>query len=50
MVSLVKVAAFDQEAYRVKGIELERQANRLSNLINAKNYVIELDFDSEKYF
>lgn len=50
MISLVKVAAFDPEAYRLKGIEVERQANRLSNLINAKNYSIELDFDSEKYF
>ncbi|MBY0146967.1 DIP1984 family protein [Neobacillus niacini] len=50
MISLVKVAAFDPEAYRLKGIEVERQANRLSNLINAKNYSIELEFDSEKYF
>lgn len=50
MISLMKVAAFDPEAYRLKGIEVERQANRLSNLINAKNYSIELDFDSEKYF
>ena len=48
--SLVKVAMFDPEVYRVKGLELERQANRLSNLINAKNYAIELDFDGEKYF
>jgi hypothetical protein len=49
-VSFVRVATFDPESYRVKGIEIERQANRLSNLINAKNYSIELDFDSEKYF
>ena len=48
--SLVKVATFDPESYRVKGLEIERQANRLSNLINAKNYAIELDFDGEKYF
>ncbi|MED0946703.1 hypothetical protein P4T34_14395 [Bacillus mobilis] len=48
--SLLKVAMFDPEVYRVKGLELERQANRLSNLINAKNYAVELDFDGEKYF
>ncbi|MDQ0232636.1 hypothetical protein [Metabacillus malikii] len=49
-VTLLKVAMFDPEAYRLKGLEIERQANRLSNLINAKNYSVELDFDSEKYF
>lgn len=49
-VTLVRVALFDPESYRLKGLELEQQANRLSNLINAKNYSIELDFDSEKYF
>ncbi|MDQ0246827.1 hypothetical protein J2S09_004431 [Bacillus fengqiuensis] len=49
-VSIIKVAMFEPEAYRLKGLEIERQANRLSNLINAKNYSIELDFDSEKYF
>ncbi|MGG1396770.1 hypothetical protein ABE288_02785 [Bacillus salipaludis] len=49
-VSLLKIATFDPEAFRLKGLESERQANRLSNLINAKNYAIELEFDSEKYF
>ncbi|KMY50890.1 hypothetical protein ACIQD3_01860 [Peribacillus loiseleuriae] len=49
-ITLVRVATFDPEVYRIKGIETERQANRLSNLINAKNYQIELDFDSDKYF
>ncbi|MBA9025531.1 hypothetical protein HNP81_000814 [Peribacillus huizhouensis] len=49
-ITLVKVATFDPEHYRVKGIETERQANRLSNAINAKNYQVELDFDSDKYF
>lgn len=46
----VKVALFEPEDYRIKGIETEKQANKLSNLINAKNYSIELDFDGEKYF
>ncbi|MCM3772301.1 MULTISPECIES: hypothetical protein [Priestia] len=27
-----------------------KKANRLSNLINAKNYQIELEFDGDKYF
>ncbi|MQR94670.1 hypothetical protein [Fictibacillus phosphorivorans] len=48
--NLMRIATFEPEDYRIKGIETERQANRLSNLINAKNYSVELDFDSEKYF
>ncbi|WP_102275057.1 hypothetical protein [Cytobacillus massiliigabonensis] len=48
--SMIKVALFEPEDYRMKAIEMERQANRLSNFINAKNYTVELDFDSEKYF
>lgn len=47
---LIKRAMFDPEEYRVKAVELERQANRLSNAINTKNYSIALEFDSEKYF
>lgn len=47
---LIKLAMFDPEEYRVKAVELERQANRLSNAINTKNYTVILDFDSEKYF
>jgi hypothetical protein len=49
-ISLIKVALLEPEDYRLKGLEIERQANRLSNLINAKNYSIEIGFDSEKYF
>ncbi|MED4455775.1 hypothetical protein ABET41_09050 [Metabacillus fastidiosus] len=49
-VSIIKVAMFDPETYRLQGLELEKQANRLSNLINAKNYEVQLDFNSEKYF
>lgn len=47
---LIKLAMFDPEEYRLKTIEMERQANRLSNAINTKNYTVELAFDSEKYF
>ncbi|RSD28662.1 hypothetical protein [Mesobacillus subterraneus] len=49
-VLMMRVATFEPEAYRVKALEAERQANKLSNLINAKNYTVELDFDSDKYF
>lgn len=49
-IPLIKLAMFDPEEYRLKAIEMERQANRLSNAINTKNYTVELDFDSEKYF
>ena len=49
-VQLMKVATFEPEDYRLKSLECERKANRLSNLINSKNYQIELAFDGEKYF
>jgi hypothetical protein len=49
-VSIIKVATFDPEEYRLRGLEVEKKANRLSNLINAKNYQIELEFDGDKYF
>ncbi|MBP2239569.1 hypothetical protein J2Z40_000122 [Cytobacillus eiseniae] len=48
--SMIKVSLFDPEKYRLQALEIDRQANRLSNLINAKNYAVELDFDREKYF
>lgn len=48
--SMIRIALFEPEHYRLQALEMERQANRLSNLINAKNYAVELDFDSEKYF
>lgn len=49
-VPVIRKAMFDPEEYRVKAVEQERLANRLSNAINTKNYSIVLDFDSEKYF
>lgn len=48
--TIVKVATFEPEEYRLKALEIERLSNRLSNLINSKNYSVELEFDSEKYF
>lgn len=45
-----RIALFDPEQYRLKALECERQAHKISNAINAKNYQIELDFDEDKYF
>ncbi|ANU26202.1 hypothetical protein [Planococcus versutus] len=49
-VPVIRKAMFDPEEYRIKAVEQERLANRLSNAINTKNYSIVLDFDSDKYF
>lgn len=48
--AMIRVAQFEPEDYRLKAIETERKANRLSNLINAKNYAVELPFDGDQYF
>ncbi len=48
-VTYVEVALFDPEEYRKKALEFEKDANRLSGLINAKNYSITIPFDEEKY-
>ena len=45
-----RVALFDPEEYRVKSLQAEKDAHKLSNFINAKNYSITLDFDDAKYF
>lgn len=48
--TVYRVALFDPEAYRLKSLQVERDAHKLSNLINAKNYSIHLDFNDEHYF
>lgn len=48
-IQMVRVALFNPEAYRQKADELERQAHKLSNLINAKNYEVKLNFDDSNY-
>jgi len=48
--TIYKVALFDPEAYRLKSLQTEKDAHKLSNLINAKNYSIVLNFDDSKYF
>lgn len=48
-VQMVRVALFDPEEYRLKAERLERQAHKLSNLINAKNYQVQIEFDDAAY-
>ena len=48
--SVYRVALFDPEDYRVKSLQAEKDAHKLSNSINAKNYSIVLEFDDTKYF
>lgn len=48
--TVYQIALFDPEEYRLKSLQAEKEAHRLSNLINAKNYAITLDFDDNKYF
>lgn len=49
-VVLYQVALYDPIAYREKANELEKEAHRLSNLINAKNYQVQIEFDDSNYF
>lgn len=48
-VAMVRVALFDPEEYRLRADLLERQAHKLSNLINAKNYQVQIAFDDAAY-
>lgn len=47
---LYNVALYDPSEYRNRANELEKEAHRLSNLINAKNYQVEIEFDDSNYF
>ena len=49
-VLMYRVALFDPISYRNRANELEKEAHRLSNLINNKNYQIQIKFDDSKYF
>lgn len=44
-----QVALFEPEEYRLKALQYEKDANKLSGIINAKNYSITINFDDEKY-
>lgn len=47
---LYEVAMYEPREYREKAIQFEKDAHRLSNLINAKNYEVRIEFDDSKYF
>ncbi len=45
-----QVTMYEPAEYRTRANELEKEAHRLSNLINAKNYQVEIEFDDSNYF
>ncbi|KOY82291.1 hypothetical protein I6G82_00130 [Lysinibacillus macroides] len=47
---LYDIAMYEPDVYRERAIQLEKDAHKLSNLINAKNYSIQLNFDDSRYF
>ncbi|WP_016838182.1 DIP1984 family protein [Ureibacillus thermosphaericus] len=49
-VVLYEVAMYDPREYRERANQLEKEAHRLSNLINAKNYEVHIEFDDSNYF
>lgn len=47
---LYEIAMYEPDEYRERAIILEKNAHKLSNLINAKNYSVEINFDDSRYF
>ncbi|MEY9973412.1 hypothetical protein ABH966_003812 [Lysinibacillus sp. RC46] len=47
---LYEIAMYEPDEYRERAIKLEKDAHKLSNLINAKNYRVEINFDDSRYF
>ncbi|MFF2177867.1 hypothetical protein ACFVT8_15625 [Lysinibacillus sp. NPDC058147] len=47
---LYEIAMYEPDEYRERAITLEKDAHKLSNLINAKNYSVEINFDDSRYF
>ncbi|PJO41051.1 hypothetical protein [Lysinibacillus xylanilyticus] len=47
---LYEIAMYEPDDYRERAIILEKDAHKLSNLINAKNYSVEINFDDSRYF
>ena len=47
---LYEIAMYEPEEYRERAATLEKEAHKLSNLINAKNYSIEINFNDSRYF
>lgn len=48
-VQVYNMALFDPEHYRQQADLLEKQAHKLSNAINAKNFAVTIDFDDSRY-
>lgn len=46
---LYEIAMYEPDEYRERAIKLEKDAHKLSNLINAKNYSVEINFDDSRY-
>lgn len=47
---LYEIAMYEPDDYRERAIKIEKDAHKLSNLINAKNYSVEINFDDSRYF
>lgn len=47
---LYEIAMYEPDEYRERAASLEKDAHKLSNLINAKNYSIDIHFDDSRYF
>ncbi|MFJ7983273.1 hypothetical protein ACIQ1D_23865 [Lysinibacillus xylanilyticus] len=47
---LYEITMYEPDDYRERAITLEKDAHKLSNLINAKNYSVEINFDDSRYF
>jgi len=47
---LYEIALYEPDDYRERAMKLEKEAHKLSNLINSKNYSIQINFDDSLYF
>ncbi|ACA37982.1 hypothetical protein J2D69_19905 [Lysinibacillus sphaericus] len=47
---LYEIALYEPDDYRERAMKLEKEAHKLSNLINSKNYSIQINFDDSRYF
>ena len=47
---LYEIALYEPDEYRERATKLEKDAHKLSNLINSKNYSIQINFDDSRYF
>lgn len=47
--AVIKHALYDPELYRLKALDVEKRANRISSAIDAANHRTEIDFDASRY-